>query len=272
MEFLATAHLRPAVTLRFQIALMVVDGRSDREIAASLKVRRPTVKNWRVRYTRGGAAALLDRHRPGRPRVDRGQVIAETLRPPPPESGIRAWSSRKLAAHLGIGDATVARAWREYGLRPQGQSFLFTTEPEFSATRVDIVAIYLSRAVRAVVLRADPEGRVAGMWGPQAYRRDLKDLVTDVMQDHPDSSLRVILHRAAAADTDTDTTALPPAVATHKVPHSERWLNLVEVWSRLAGLHTETDGQFPSRLRACLADLNALDSGMVWTVGPPASC
>jgi transcriptional regulator of aromatic amino acid metabolism len=32
--------------------------------------------------------------------------------------GLTHWSSRLLARHLKIGDATVARAWREYGVQP----------------------------------------------------------------------------------------------------------------------------------------------------------
>ena len=44
------------------------------------------------------------------------------------------WSSRLLASHLGIGNATVARAWREYGVQPwRSGTFEFSTDPELVA-------------------------------------------------------------------------------------------------------------------------------------------
>ena len=47
--------------------------------------------------------------------------------------GVTHWSSRFLATHLGIGDATVARAWREYGLAPwRCETFTFPTTRSWS--------------------------------------------------------------------------------------------------------------------------------------------
>ena len=61
--------------------------------------------------------SLEDRKRSGRPRrVDAAQVVATTLTPPPERLGVTHWSSRLLAAELGVGFATVARIWRDWGL------------------------------------------------------------------------------------------------------------------------------------------------------------
>jgi Homeodomain-like domain len=84
------------------------------------------VLHWRDRYVEGGLAALEDRKRSGRPRrVDEGQVVVATLTPPPQRLGVTHWSSRLLAAELGIGFATVARIWRDWDLAcgsPSGRS------------------------------------------------------------------------------------------------------------------------------------------------------
>jgi len=57
--------------------------------------------------------------RSGRPKeVDEAVILATTLDPPPESLGVTHWSTRLLAAHLGIGDATVARCWRKYCLQP----------------------------------------------------------------------------------------------------------------------------------------------------------
>ena len=62
--------------------------------------------------------------------MDHRAVITATLTPPPKKYGVTRWSSRLLARHLRIGDATVARAWREYRVQPwQAQSFRFSTDP-----------------------------------------------------------------------------------------------------------------------------------------------
>ena len=66
------------------------------------------------------------------------------------------WSSRLLGRHLGIGDATVARAWRRYGIRPwRRETFKFSTDPELEAKVRDVVGLYLN-------LRAPHEALVLG--------------------------------------------------------------------------------------------------------------
>lgn len=89
------------------------------EIAHRVGVSLPTVTEWRTRYRARGIPGLADEARSGRPRqVDHRKIVAATLRPPPKKLGVTHWSSRLLAKHLKIGDATVARAWREYGVQP----------------------------------------------------------------------------------------------------------------------------------------------------------
>ena len=75
---------------------------------------------------------LDDEPRPGRPRtIVHSKIVAATLKPPPEKLGVTHWSSRLLAARLGIDNTTVARAWREYGIRPwRCETFKFSTDPE----------------------------------------------------------------------------------------------------------------------------------------------
>ena len=68
--------------------------------------------------------------------------MAATLTPPPRKYGVTHWSSRLLGKHLKVGDATVARAWREYGLAPwRAESFRFSTDPQLEAKVVDAVGL-----------------------------------------------------------------------------------------------------------------------------------
>jgi transposase len=150
---------------RARIVLLAADGLSNTEIAQRVGVSRPTVISWRDRYGTSGLAGLEDGPRSGRPRtVDHFTVITATLTPPPKRYGVTHWSSRLLARHLRVGDATVARAWREYGVQPwRSESFRFSTDPELVAKVVDVVGLYLNPPENAVVLCVDEKSQIQAL-------------------------------------------------------------------------------------------------------------
>ncbi len=126
-----SSTVRAGLAQRARIVLLAAEGVSNTEIAARVGVSRPTVIGWRGRYERSGMAGLDDHPRSGRPRVvDHEAIIAATLMAPPKKLGVRHWSSRLLAARLRIGNATVARAWRDYGVQPwRSETFKFSADP-----------------------------------------------------------------------------------------------------------------------------------------------
>lgn len=150
---------------RARILLLAGDGVANSRIAGAVGVSLPTVLKWRSRYLRGGLAGLGDQPRSGRPRqVDRVKVIAATLKPPPKKYGVTHWSSRLLAAHLGIGNATVARVWRESGVQPwRAESFRFSTDPELVGKVTDVVALYLAPPENAIVLCVDEKSQIQAL-------------------------------------------------------------------------------------------------------------
>jgi hypothetical protein len=73
----------------------------------------------RARYEEAGIAGPADGERARRPRqVDPADIVAASLVPPPKKFGVTDWSSRLLAKRLGLGNATITRAWRQYGIQP----------------------------------------------------------------------------------------------------------------------------------------------------------
>jgi transposase len=156
---------RAGIAQRARIVLLAADGLSNTSIAERAGVSRPTVLGWRERYAERGLAGLDDEPRAGRPRtVDHRAVIAATLRPPPKKYGVTHWSSRLLARHLRIGDATVARAWREYGVQPwRAESFRFSTDPMLEAKVLDVVGLYLAPPDNAVVLCVDEKSQIQAL-------------------------------------------------------------------------------------------------------------
>jgi len=157
--------IQAGLAQRARIVLLAADGLPNVEIAARVGVSRPTVTNWRARYERSGIGGLSDQPRSGRPRIiDHRTIVAATLRRPPKKLGVTHWSSRLLATHLGIGDATVARAWREYGLAPwRCETFKFSTDPQLVAKVTDVVGLYLAPPENAVVLCVDEKSQIQAL-------------------------------------------------------------------------------------------------------------
>ena len=74
------------------------------------------------------------------------------------------WSSRLLAAQLGISNVAVAKVWRDWGLQPwRRESFKFSTDPELDAKVRDIVALYLNPPERAVVVCVDEKSQIQAL-------------------------------------------------------------------------------------------------------------
>ena len=74
------------------------------------------------------------------------------------------WSTRLLGKHLGIGDATVARAWRRYCIKPwRRETFKFSTDPELEAKVRDVVGLYLDPPEKAIVLCVDEKSQIQAL-------------------------------------------------------------------------------------------------------------
>jgi len=150
---------------RARIVLAVAAGSGTSAVARQLGISRPTVIKWRDRFVAHGVAGLADEERSGRPKiVDDAAIIAATLEPPPAKLGVTHWSSRLMGKHLGIGDATVARAWRKYGVKPwRRETFKFSTDPELEGKVRDVVGLYLNPPEKAVVLCVDEKSQIQAL-------------------------------------------------------------------------------------------------------------
>jgi transposase len=159
------SSLRAGLAQRARIVLLAADGVSNTQIAQKIGVSRPTVIDWRSRYESSGLAGLDDAARSGRPRtVNHEAIFTATLLPPPNKLGVTHWSSRLLADKLKIGNATVARAWRDYGVQPwRAETFKFSTDPELVAKVTDVVGLYLAPPQNAIVLCVDEKSQIQAL-------------------------------------------------------------------------------------------------------------
>lgn len=150
---------------RARIVLAVADGAGTSEASRRLGVSRPTVIKWRDRFAVHGVRGLDDEARSGRPKtVDDAAILAATLESPPERLAVTHWSTRLLARQLGVGDATVARAWRKYGIKPwRRETFKFSTDPELEAKIRDVVGLYLAPPENAIVLCVDEKSQIQAL-------------------------------------------------------------------------------------------------------------
>lgn len=157
--------IRAGLSMRARIVLLASEGVANARIAVDVGTTTTSVWKWRNRYAEAGLAGLGDASRSGRPkRVDDERIITATLQPPPKKYGVTHWSSRLLASHLKIGNATVARAWRKYGVQPwRSETFKFSTDPELVGKVADVVGLYLAPPENAIVLCVDEKSQIQAL-------------------------------------------------------------------------------------------------------------
>lgn len=258
LEALTRMSTAPAgLVRRARIVLLAAGGTSNTEVAALLRVSRPTVLKWRSRYAESGIAALGDLPRPGRPAtVDEVAVLVATLcdgGTPPARLRAPYWSSRLLADELGIAHSTVSRVWRRWGVQPhRPETFQLPAVPPLPpGAHRGVVGVCRVSPWNAVVLRADgrtghrPEERLRPLLldraRPGADRASAPatflNLLDAVAQAHPYPRLHVLLDgKGAVRSRDVrEWLARNPRVALHHAPAGRSWADLTEVLLRIAG-------------------------------------
>jgi transposase len=155
-----------ALALRSRIVLAAADGLANGEIAERERISRPTVTKWRNRFAEQRLEGLLDEPRPGRPRTvsdEQVEAIVTTTLESAPKNATH-WSTRSLAAHLGVTADSVWRTWQAFGLQPHRQEkFKLSTDPQFIEKVYDICGLYLNPPERAVVLCVDEKSQIQAL-------------------------------------------------------------------------------------------------------------
>jgi transposase len=123
-----------ALAMRSRIVLAAAEGLGNTAIAAKLDIDVKSARKWRSRFVAERLDGLLDEPRPGRPRTVADEqveaVITRTLETTP--SDATHWSTRSLAAELGMSQSAVSRIWRAFGLQPHRQdSWKLSKDPQF---------------------------------------------------------------------------------------------------------------------------------------------
>ena len=102
-----------------------------------------------------------------------------------PEDGSTHWTTRTLAAKVGVSKDSVARIWKDLGVKPwQTDTFKVSNDPDFEAKLVDVVGVYLDPPARAVVFAFDEKTQVQALDRTQASLPMRRGRVNTVTHDY----------------------------------------------------------------------------------------
>jgi transposase len=169
-QTLKTWASRPKSTQRLatraRIVLACAEGLDNKAVAAKLGVCSATVGTWRQRFVERRLEGVADEPRPGAPRkfTDAAieQVVTRTLETKP--EAATHWSTRGLAAELGLSQSTVGRIWRAFGLKPhRSETFKLSGDPFFIEKVRDVVGLYMAPPEQAIVLCVDEKSQVQAL-------------------------------------------------------------------------------------------------------------
>jgi transposase len=146
--------------------LACAEGLDNKTVAARLRVKIVTVGKWRKRFLDGRLEGLTDEPRPGAPRKITGacveEVVTKTLEEKP--KAATHWSTRGMAQAVGLSQSVIVRIWNAFGLKPhRSGTFTLSTDPYFAEKVRDVVGLYMSPPVDAIVLSVDEKSQVQSL-------------------------------------------------------------------------------------------------------------
>ena len=165
-SWVRSPSIRAGLAQRARIVLLAADGLGTNEIVRRTGVSKPTVIAWKQRYAAEGIGGLDDRPKPGRPRTtDDVAVVLATLEPPPERLGVTHWSSRLLAAELGLSNVKVARRLARVRAAALAAPRPSSSPPTRSWRRSSATwsGLYLNPPDKAVVLCVDEKSQVQAL-------------------------------------------------------------------------------------------------------------
>jgi transposase len=169
LQRLVRATSTPAgVARRARCILLLADGLSYSAVAEVLDARDRFIAWWKRRYAEGGLLALLDAPRSGRQDhriapAKQARILHLTLNEAPPQP-LTHWTSRAMAARVGVSDRTVRVIWRREGLQPHlVASYMASPDPDFERKAADIIGLYLDPPKHAAVFCVDEKTAIQAL-------------------------------------------------------------------------------------------------------------
>ncbi|TXI41320.1 MAG: IS630 family transposase [Mycobacterium sp.] len=245
------------VVVQAKALLWAAEGVANDEIGRRCGVDSDAVRRWRSRFAEQGVAGVgrIAKGRGRKPSLPPG-TVAEVLRltrEELPADGSTHWSTRTLAARVGIGKDTVARIWADHGLKPwKVTTFKISNDPAFEDKLVDVVGLYLDPPARAAVFSFDEKTQCQALDRTQPslpmkpgragtmthdYKRNgtidlfaalnvgTGEVLTELRHGHKGTDvLRFFKQIDASVPRDLDVHVILDNLSAHKTPEIAKWL------------------------------------------------
>jgi transposase len=148
--------------------LLAADGVSTNEVARRCETTADSVRAWRCRFEVQGVDGVgkIAEGRGRKSWLAEGTVaeVVRVTREESPDDTSTHWTTRTLAERMGVGKDTIARVWRDHGLKPwRVDTFKVSNDPRFEDKLVDVVGLYLNPPERAVVFSFDEKTQVQAL-------------------------------------------------------------------------------------------------------------
>jgi len=154
-------------TRRARLILLLDEGHTWDEASERIDCSRGFVATWSKRFAEQRVAGLYSRHigqvaKVFTPKLE-ARILTLTNHPP---SGSWYWTTRKLAAHMGVSHMMVARVWRNHGLKPQWiERYIASDNPDFEKKGADAIGLYLNPPAHAAVFCVDERKSIQSVDG-----------------------------------------------------------------------------------------------------------
>jgi len=229
-------RIEARVQQRAGLILLAAKGWQNKDIAAEVKLDRRQVALWRRRFLDGGIEALRrDAARSGRtpsvtPEIE-SRIVNTTLHEKP--AAATHWSTRTLAAHLGLSATTIGRVWRRNGLKPHLQdTFKLSRDPRFVDKVVDVVGLYLNPPEHALVLSCDEKSQIQALNRTQPGLPMKRGRAGTMTHDYQRNGTTTLF----AALNTLDGTVISMCQARHR---HEEWLKFLRLIDRKTPKHLQ---------------------------------
>ena len=167
LQRISNSHSEEArIVRRAKMVLGCVDGKRIMDISKELGEQEDVIIKWRDRFVSLGIPGLRDARRSGKPvtyGVEWKKRVLKKLEEKPPHN-LSRWDGPTLAAELQTSEDAVQRFLQKEGIQlARLRTWCVSTDPEFAAKAADIVGLYLSPPVNAIVISVDEKPSIQAL-------------------------------------------------------------------------------------------------------------
>ena len=152
---------------RARLILLLDAGHTWAAIRDKLDCTDSFIDRWSKRFAGERLAGLFSRHAGQLPTTLTPALEARILEwtvKRKPADGSTHWSTRRLAAQLGLSHMMVARVWRKHVLSPHRlERYMASNDPDFETKAAEIIGLYLHPPQHAAVFCVDEKTAIQAL-------------------------------------------------------------------------------------------------------------